>query len=142
MIFRRKPEGKHLRQVTVDYLQHEFALGIQCNVIPVVAATSVSGIVFGALFFLLVNEVPLLAELYFRGGGGKTPRVHRGLPRRVRPQVACNESRYRHQHLTSDPFSACHCLRRRVRQWKQLCPWAGGSRKKSCHGVPPGIGTR
>ena len=57
--------------------------------IPVVAATSVSRIIFVAIFFLFFDEVPLFVELNLLGLRGKKPRVRRVTVRHVRPQAGC-----------------------------------------------------
>ena len=75
------------RAFAIDDLQYEFVFRIECDVIPVIAATSVSRIVFVAVFLFLLHEVPLLDELDFFGVGGKSPRVRRGVFRRVRLPV-------------------------------------------------------
>ena len=78
------------RAFAVDYLKHEFMFGIQRNMIPVIAATSISRIVCVAMLFLLCDETPLLVELNLFGVGGKSRRVRRGVFRRDRLRVGYN----------------------------------------------------
>ena len=89
-----QPFCVRLRPFTIDDFKDKFVFGIQCNVIPVVAATSVSRIAFVAIFFLLENEVPLFVELNLLGVGGKTPRVRRGVVRHVCLPIGCSGSRF------------------------------------------------
>lgn len=65
------------RPLAVDDFQYEFVFGIQRDVIPIVAATSVRRIISVAIFLFLFDEVPLLVELNLFRLGGKAPRVRR-----------------------------------------------------------------
>lgn len=88
--FRRQmnqPSGVLEGAFTIDHLQHKFVLCVQRNVIPVIAAVSIGRIVFVAMFFFFVHEVPLFVELDFFALGGKEQRVRREVVRRVRRQV-------------------------------------------------------
>jgi len=75
-----------------DY-QHEFVLGIERNVIPVVAGANVNrrDCVCVAMLFLFEHEVPLLVELNFFGLWGKKPRVLRGVARHARLRGSYND---------------------------------------------------
>jgi len=79
------------RPLAVDHFQHEFMFGIQRDMIPIVAATSVSRILRVALFLLFSHEVPLLVELDFVGVWGKKRPVRREVFPRACRQVWCND---------------------------------------------------
>jgi len=87
------------RSFAVDDFQHKFMLGVNGNMIPVVAASGVSPqkglLVFVAMLFLLVNEVPLLVELNLVGVGGKNQPTRCEVLRRVRLRVAYSVKNYR-----------------------------------------------
>ena len=114
-----QPFCVRLRPFSIDDFKDKFVFGIQGNGIPVVAATSVSRIAFVAMFFLLEYEVPLFVELNLLGVGGKTPRVRRGVVRHACQQAGCAGSPFGDERWSSGLSFACHCLRRRVREWKR-----------------------
>ena len=89
--FSHQPFRILFRPLAIDHFQYEFVFGIQGNVIPVVATTSVSRIVCVAVFLFLLNEVPFLVELNLFGQQGKKPRVRREVFRNVRQQVWYND---------------------------------------------------
>jgi hypothetical protein len=69
-----------------DHSQDELVLGVERNMIPVVAEVIVIGVRGVAVLLLLVDERPFLIELDFAGIGGKRPPTRRGrLWRAYRP---------------------------------------------------------
>ena len=118
------------RAFAVDDFQHEFVFGVNANVIPIVAAAHISGIVFVAMLFLFLDEVPLLVELNLLRVRGKNRPTRRGVLRRVHRQVACNGLRCRDQRSANALSSAFQSLRQRVREWKQRYLWVNAHRKK------------
>jgi len=107
------------RAFAVDDFQHEFMFGIQGDVIPIVAASRVSRIVFVTVFLLFSYKVPLFVELNLLGVRGKKQRVPREVFRRVPRRVLCNDLRYRDRLSINVRFSAYHFPRRRVRGWRR-----------------------
>jgi len=79
------------RPLTIDDIQHEFVFGIQRDMIPVVAATSISRIVFVAILFLFSYKVPFLVELNLFRLWGKKRRVRRVTVRHVDRQAGYDE---------------------------------------------------
>ena len=75
----------------VDDIQHQFVFGIQGDMIPVVAATSVSRIIFVAILFFFSYEVPLFVELNLFRLWGKKRRVRRVTVRHVDRQAGYDE---------------------------------------------------
>ena len=73
--------------------QHKFVLGIERNVIPVIAVANFNHMVCVcvAMLFLFEHEVPLLVERDFFGLRGKKPRVLRGVVPHVRQRVSYND---------------------------------------------------
>ena len=61
-----------------DHPQDELVLGVERNMIPIVAAMIVIGVRRVAVLLLLVDEGPFLIELDFAGIGGKRPPTRRG----------------------------------------------------------------
>ena len=66
-----------------DHGQDQPMLGVECDVIPVVAAVVVGRVVGVEVGLLLGDVGPLLIELDLAGRGGKRPRARRGRPRRA-----------------------------------------------------------
>ncbi len=123
------------RSLAIDDLQNELVLGVQRDVIPVVAATQISRIVFVAVFLFLFHEVPLLVELNFlRVRGKKRPTRHEAL-RRDHRQVVCSGSRFVNVSFPIGLSSSCRSPRRHVQGGRRLFPWAVGSRRKPFLGV-------
>jgi len=121
------------RSLSIDHFQHEFVFGIKGNVIPVVAASGISGIIFVAVFLLFPNEVPLLVELNFLGIWGKNSPTLRGFVRRVLPPISYNDLRSRDRLSVNDPFFAFRILRQCVRGWQRWFFLANANRTKPFH---------
>ncbi len=129
-----------LRPLAVDDLQDEFVFGVQGDMVPVVAASGVSRIVFVAIFLFLFHEVPVrqetqFVELDFLRPGGKLPRAHHEALRHVLRQVACSGSRFANVSFPIGLSSSCRSPRRRVRGGRRLFPSAIVSRRKPSHDV-------
>jgi len=77
------------RPLAIDDIQHEFVFGIQRDMIPVVAATSISRIVFVAIPFFL--QSPIFVELNLFRLWGKKRRVRRVTVRHVDRQAGYDE---------------------------------------------------
>ena len=112
------------RSFSINHFEDEFVLGIQGDMIPVVATTGVRRIIFVAIFLFLLNKVPLFVELDFLRLGGKARRVRHGGFRRVLRRALCNDLPYQDRLSISVRFSASRSPRRRVPEWIRRFPRA------------------
>ena len=85
------PFDKHFRvglQTLADHnFQDQTAIGVECDMIPLIATKPVLLLGGIAVLLFLGDEGPLLIQLHLAGIGGKKPRVRRGVSGRVRQTV-------------------------------------------------------
>jgi len=117
----------------MDHFQYEFVFGIKGDVIPVVAAMGIKGIIFVAVFLLLFDEAPFLVERNLFGVRGKKSPTHCAiLPHGLR-RAGCSGSPFAGEHFPDDWFFASPFPRRHGQGGKRRFLSAIASRKKPFH---------